>query len=73
MLDTKLEFKYNEICSYIKSNQMKAPSASMWTTDGSAMIPLEQIEVDAPKTTPFERRFNPYDFNGGYAKYLLCY
>lgn len=46
-------------------SNIKGPAASMWTTDGHAMMPLEQIEVDAPKTTPFERRFNPYDFNGG--------
>lgn len=28
-------------------------------------MPLDQLSVDAVKTTPFERRFNPYDFNGG--------
>lgn len=27
---------------------------------------LQQVEIDAaPKTTAFERAFNPYDFNGG--------
>ena len=29
-------------------------------------MPLDQLAVDAVKTTPFERKFNPYDFNGGY-------
>jgi hypothetical protein len=42
-----------------------APSAPIWTTEGPAMMPLESVEVDATKTTMFERRFNPYDFNGG--------
>jgi hypothetical protein len=32
---------------------------------------LNQLEMDAVKTTPFERRFNPYDFNGGYIIILI--
>lgn len=45
-----------------------APSSSMWTSEGPVLLPLEGVEtpaVDSVKTTPFERRFNPYDFNGG--------
>ncbi len=41
-----------------------APIAPMWTTEGDAPMPLSSVSMDA-KTTPFERRFNPYDFNGG--------
>lgn len=40
----------------------------MWTTEGEVMMSLGAVQtpaVDAVKTTPFERRFNPYDFNGG--------
>lgn len=37
----------------------------MWTSEGNANIAATNIVMDAPKTTPFERRFNPYDFNGG--------
>ena len=41
-------------------------SVPIWTTEGHVEMPLQQIEIDAaPKTTPFERAFNPYDFNGG--------
>lgn len=42
------------------------PSCSipMWTTEGHLSLPLETIEA-GPKTTPYERRFSPYDFNGG--------
>lgn len=37
----------------------------MWTTEGSVPMAFDNIEVDATKTTPYERRFSPYDFNGG--------
>jgi len=38
----------------------------MWTTDGPINMPLDGVLVDGPvKTVPWERRFNPYDFNGG--------
>lgn len=40
-------------------------AASVWTSEGSLGLPLEKIQVDDVKTTMFERRFNPYDFNGG--------
>lgn len=39
--------------------------AAVWTSEGNLNVPLEQVQVDSTKTTPFERRFNPYDFNGG--------
>lgn len=47
--------------------EFSAPSSSMWTTEGDVLMPLGGIQtpVDTVKTTPFERRFNPYDFNGG--------
>ncbi len=47
------------------ATKVAAPSAAIWTTDGPAMMPLDNVEVDATKTTMFERKFNPYDFNGG--------
>lgn len=40
-------------------------ASPIWTSEGSVEMPLQQIEFDAPKTTAFERAFNPYDFNGG--------
>ena len=40
-------------------------AAAIWTTDGGVKMPLDAIALDDTKTTPFERRFNPYDFNGG--------
>ena len=44
---------------------MRVPQVPIWTTDGPVDMALQGVEVDGPKTTPFERRFNPYDFNGG--------
>ena len=41
------------------------PKLPIWTSEGNANMNLDSIELDGPKTTPFERRFNPYDFNGG--------
>jgi hypothetical protein len=36
------------------------------SSEGNVEMQLQQVEIDAgPKTTPFERAFNPYDFNGG--------
>ena len=38
---------------------------------GKAGLELDRLQLNASgamddtKTTPFERRFNPYDFNGG--------
>ncbi len=37
----------------------------VWTAEGTVNLPVENMAVDTVKTTPFERRFNPYDFNGG--------
>ena len=35
-------------------------------TRGATTMEMENVEIyDATKTTPWERRFNPYDFNGG--------
>lgn len=39
--------------------------ASMSTSEGNINFQLDQVAMDGPKTTPFERRFSPYDFNGG--------
>jgi 20S proteasome subunit beta 6 len=44
---------------------MSAPSVSLWTLGDTVQIPLDRVAVDDVKTTVFERRFNPYDFNGG--------
>jgi len=41
-------------------------TAPVWTSDGGFQMSLEDVELrDDTKTTPFERRFNPYDYNGG--------
>jgi hypothetical protein len=37
----------------------------IWSSRGDVSLPLSSIELDDGKTTPLERRFNPYDFNGG--------
>jgi len=37
----------------------------MWSSEGSIPMQGSEVSVDAPHATPFERRFNPYDFNGG--------
>jgi hypothetical protein len=44
---------------------MKQAPLPIWTTEGPIDMALQGVEMDGPKTTPFERRFNPYDFNGG--------
>lgn len=36
----------------------------MWHSEGPIALNLADVS-DEPKTTPFERRFEPYDFNGG--------
>lgn len=43
------------------------PSSALWTSEGPALMKLDSLNLplDDVKTTPFERRFNPYDFNGG--------
>jgi 20S proteasome subunit beta 6 len=43
-----------------------ALSANIRNSEGAVSLPLNDVELsDDVKTTPFERRFNPYDFNGG--------
>eukprot|EP01041_Mallomonas_annulata_P004013 gene4013-7992_t len=38
----------------------------IWNSEGGAAMDLAHLELsDDAKTTPFERRFSPYDFNGG--------
>lgn len=43
----------------------------MWSSEGSVELSLGGMPVDDVKTTPFERRFNPYDFNGGYVRFYI--
>lgn len=43
----------------------QAPPGLIDTHDGPAKLNMDGVEFDATKTTPWERRFNPYDFNGG--------
>jgi 20S proteasome subunit beta 6 len=43
----------------------QGPDLQMWTSEGPASLSAKSLAVDAVKTTPFERRFEPYDFNGG--------
>jgi 20S proteasome subunit beta 6 len=47
-----------------------APGLSIHNSEGNRPVPIESLSLsnqplDDFKTTPFERRFNPYDFNGG--------
>jgi len=42
-----------------------APPSLFDTHDGQVSMNLQDVEFDATKTTPWERAFNPYDFNGG--------
>ena len=44
---------------------MSGPTVPMLTSEGAVALNLDSLNADV-KTTPFERRFNPYDFNGGY-------
>eukprot|EP01035_Chromulina_nebulosa_P019625 gene19625-25535_t len=46
-------------------NQQKVNALPIWTSEGNVDLPLSDVSLDGPITTPFERRFNPYDFNGG--------
>lgn len=46
------------------------PSMPLWTSDGFVPLNMNKPTEDA-KTTPFERRFSPYDFNGGYELFYL--
>jgi len=50
---------------FLSTSTPSSNTAPMWTSDGIVSMPLDSVEVDATKTTPWERRFNPYDFNGG--------
>lgn len=43
------------------------PGLQMWTHGAPTSVPVQSIEVDTVKSVPWERRFQPYDFNGGYA------
>lgn len=48
------------------SREEVSPAAALWTSEGSIPMNLGGLAMqDDVKTTPFERRFNPYDFNGG--------
>lgn len=53
-------FQFEFIC-----DSVAAPAVSIDTSDGLVSLQLDSL-VDDYKTTPFERRFNPYDFNGGF-------
>lgn len=45
--------------------------APVWSSEGVVDMPLNNIAVDPVKTTMFERRFEPYDFNGGCVIFLI--
>mmetsp|Transcript_7316 Transcript_7316/g.8021 ORF Transcript_7316/g.8021 Transcript_7316/m.8021 type:complete len:110 (-) Transcript_7316:501-830(-) len=40
------------------------PTADIWSSEGALKLNLSTLS-EAGKSTPLERRFNPYDFNGG--------
>ena len=50
---------------YVESFCFSKVAAPIWTSEGSLQLPLKDVQVDGPITTPYERSFNPYDFNGG--------
>lgn len=56
------------ICYFSCRNNSSVPTLDIWTSDAPISLPLEGLNspVDATKTTPYERKFEPYDFNGGY-------
>lgn len=61
---------FNLIWIYVVnfSDPTKAgPGLQMWTHGAPTSVPVQSIEVDTVKSVPWERRFQPYDFNGGYA------
>ena len=41
-----------------------APPSLIWNSEGAIPLSLSDVSDDY-KTTPMERRFEPYDFNGG--------
>jgi hypothetical protein len=43
----------------------EVPLVPIHSSEGAVNMNLNNVVLDGPKTTPFERRFNPYDFNGG--------
>ena len=46
-------------------------AAPVWSSEGVVDMPLNNIAVDPVKTTMFERRFEPYDFNGGCVIFVI--
>lgn len=48
-----------------RSAPKNGPDLQMWTDGASTALPVQNIAVDDVKTVPWERRFQPYDFNGG--------
>jgi hypothetical protein len=53
-----------DFCTYHKETAVSP--AVFESSEGKLCLSLKNIELDGPvKTTPFERQFNPYDFNGG--------
>lgn len=51
---------------FVNSDPSKAgPGLQMWTHGAPTSVPVQSIEVDTVKSVPWERRFQPYDFNGG--------
>lgn len=50
-------------------NRPPAMAAYIDSSEGQVKLPLNQLNEntvsDAGKTVPWERRFEPYDFNGG--------
>lgn len=43
-----------------------ATALPVHTSEGQQGLHLDSVSYDAEKTVPWERKFNPYDFNGGY-------
>lgn len=44
---------------------MKQMPLNIWSSEGNAPVDVSNVSVEPAHTTPFEHRFNPYDFNGG--------
>lgn len=45
--------------------RMAHMNAAVWTSEGDIDLPLKSLTFDGPIEHPYERRFNPYDYNGG--------
>ena len=66
MTQSKVSLTHKRGLFSLSNYRSAAPHAPVHSTEGRAAdMNLDGIAVDGPKTTAWERRFSPYDFNGG--------